>query len=164
MTTAPLDALARSLTGPFAFCGIAVAHGDRRHLAVSHVPEVSADAQSLFRMASVSKVVVGQPDARRQIDPRGRGVLIRAQGAFVKTKATTWDSDISDLLGWSLRHADYPDRVVTLGMVASHSAGLSDDAGYLIPPDQTVQDWCRSQPVFAAEPGTRFSVFKLSIF
>ena len=93
-----------------------------------------------------------------------RGPLFDPVVAFVKTKATTWDSDISDLLGWSLRHADYPDRVVTLGMVASHSAGLSDDAGYLIPPDQTVQDWCRSQPVFAAEPGTRFSVFKLSIF
>ncbi len=121
-----------------------MAHRGGRHLAVSHVPEVDADARSLFRVASVSKAVVGQ-----------------AVAAFVKTTATTWDADVSDLLGWSLRHPGYPDRMVTLGMVASHSAGLTDDAGYLIPPDQTVRGWCQSQPVFATAPGTRFAYANL---
>jgi len=139
-----LDALARSLTGPFAFCGIAVAWKGAKHFAVSHVPEVQADARSLFRVASISKIVVGQ-----------------AVAACVETQTTSWDADVSDILGWSLRHPAYPDQPVTLGMVASHSAGLSADAGYLIPPEQSLQEWCQDQPVFAAQPGTRFSYANL---
>lgn len=144
MNTAPLDALARSLTGPFAFCGVAVARGDQRHFAISHAPFLEVTPQTMFRVASISKIVVG-----------------RAVAAFVKTKATTWDADVSDILGWSLRHPAHPHVPVTLGMVAGHAAGLDDDAGYLIPAHQSLQAFCAERAILNAVPGTRFGYSNL---
>jgi CubicO group peptidase (beta-lactamase class C family) len=144
LKTALLDELARSLTGPFAFCGIAVARGGMTHFAIGQQPFLDADAQSPFRVASVSKVLVG-----------------RALAAFVMTKATTWDADISDLLGWRLRHPAQPDTRLTLAMVAAHHAGLDDAAGYLIPPDLTLQQWCQTQDIFGYPPGVHFAYANL---
>ena len=121
-----------------------MARGQQRHFAISHAPFLKVTPNTMFRVASISKVVVG-----------------RAVSAFVKTKATTWDADVSDILGWALRHPEFPDQPVTLGMVASHAAGLHDEAGYLIPPEQTLQAFCAQRAVFSAQPGTRFQYSNL---
>ncbi len=144
MNAAQLDALARSLIGPFAFCGIALAQGDNTHLSIATAPRISAGPDTMFRVASISKIIVGQ-----------------AVAAFVKTKATTWQTDMSDILGWRLRNPDFPDTPITLGMVASHSAGLTDEAGYVLAPDTVLAEWCRTQPIHSQQPGTYFSYSNL---
>ncbi|MEJ8562819.1 serine hydrolase domain-containing protein [Yoonia sp. GPGPB17] len=127
------------MTGPFAFCGMAVAQGGQRHFAISHAPFLNVTPQTMFRVASVSKVVVG-----------------RVVASLVDTTVTTWDTDVSKILGWTLEHPKFPERPVTLGMLASHSAGLDDDAGYLIPPHQTLRAFCAERAVFDARPGAQF--------
>ena len=40
------------------------------------------------------------------------------------------DADVSPLLGWTLRHPRFPDVPITLRLLLSHRAGLTDAAGY----------------------------------
>ncbi|WP_296678474.1 serine hydrolase [Novosphingobium sp.] len=50
------------------------------------------------------------------------------------------DRDVSDYLGWTLRHPAFPDRPITLAMLLSHQSGLIDgDDLYLIPLGATLQ-------------------------
>jgi CubicO group peptidase (beta-lactamase class C family) len=49
------------------------------------------------------------------------------------------DRDVSDYLGWRLRHPRFADVPITLRLLYSHQSGISDDADYLIPVDQTVR-------------------------
>lgn len=145
MKTDPLDALTRSLAGSFPFCGVAAAQGDARHLSFATAPGIAADQDTMFRVASVSKLVVGQ-----------------AMAAQVHAGSVGWHTDISQILGWLLRHPRHPALPITLGMVAGHASGLSDDAGYVLPADVTLQDWCRTKPVFAGKPGACFDYANLN--
>jgi CubicO group peptidase (beta-lactamase class C family) len=49
------------------------------------------------------------------------------------------DRDVSDYLGWRLRHPAFPDAPITLRMLLSHRSGLTDDADYIIPLGETVR-------------------------
>ena len=49
------------------------------------------------------------------------------------------DRDVSDYLGWPLRHPAFPNVKITLRLLFAHQAGISDDADYLIPVDETVR-------------------------
>lgn len=40
------------------------------------------------------------------------------------------DQDVSEVLGWKLRHPAFPDTPVTLRLLMSHRSGLTDEAGY----------------------------------
>ncbi|WP_333711979.1 serine hydrolase domain-containing protein [Yoonia sp.] len=119
-----LATLAWALARQVAFCGLAVSCGGQRRLAIAHKPFVQADAQTMFRVASVSKIVVGQTLAR-----------------LLAEKGIGWDTDVSDLLGWNLRNPACPQVPITVGAVTSHSAGLDDAAGYLVPPDISIRDF-----------------------
>ena len=68
------------------------------------------------RVASVSKLVVAL------------GVL-----RLVEAGRLDLDRDVSDYLGWRLRHPAYPDRAVTLAQLLGHRAGLTDDIDYALP-------------------------------
>ncbi|WP_208542753.1 serine hydrolase domain-containing protein [Luteimonas yindakuii] len=70
-------------------------------------------ADDPVRIASISKLVVAL------------GVM-----RLVETGALDLDADVSALLGWRLRHPVYPDVPITLRLLLSHQAGLTDDAGY----------------------------------
>ncbi|MEL6838132.1 MAG: serine hydrolase domain-containing protein [Pseudomonadota bacterium] len=144
MKTATLDALTRSLAGSFAFCGIAAARGETRHFAIGCAPGIAATNDTMFRVASVSKLVVGQ-----------------AVADLVRDNITAWDADVSDMLGWPLRHPGHSQIPVTLGMVAAHHAGLADDAGYAIPADVSLQEWCQKRAVFKHQPGIFFEYANL---
>lgn len=66
------------------------------------------------RVASISKLVVAiavmRLEARGQIDLK---------------------ADVSRYLGWTLRHPDHPEVPITLELLLSHRAGLTDAAGYV---------------------------------
>ena len=49
------------------------------------------------------------------------------------------DADVSDYLGWPLRHPGFPDARVTLAQLLSHQSGLRDDAGYIVPLGESLQ-------------------------
>ena len=118
------------MTGPFAFCGIALSRQGRRSVHLSTAEGLVADETTLFRVASVSKVVTG---------------------ALLPPERLGADS--------GLRHPDWPDLPVTLGMLASHQAGLVDEGGYLVPMGARLRDWLAGQgrAVWGGwRPGTRF--------
>ena len=145
MNTDALDDLARSLTGPFAFCGIGVSKGGHTHFALSTVPGISADENTLFRTASVSKIITA---AAFEGAANGAGI------------DRPYDVDVTDILPLPVRHPAYSETPVTLGMLMTHTSGLSDAGGYAIQePLTTVFDPVR---VFGPhQPGTYFEYCNL---
>lgn len=77
---------------------------------------VPAAAGDLYRIASVSKMVTAL------------GVL-----RMVERGQLDLDRDIGDYLGYRVRHPAYPDAVLTLRRLLSHTSGLTDQAGYRLP-------------------------------
>ena len=81
-------------------------------------------ADDPVRIASISKLVVAL------------GVM-----RLVEAGALDLDADVSALLGWKLRHPDHPEVPITLRLLLSHRAGLTDDAGYWqVPLDGALAD------------------------
>jgi CubicO group peptidase (beta-lactamase class C family) len=50
------------------------------------------------------------------------------------------DADVSDALGFRLRHPAFPDVPITTAMLASHASGLRDSASYPLPLGRRLQD------------------------
>lgn len=73
--------------------------------------QVTADDP--VRIASISKLVVAL------------GVM-----RLVEEDRLDLDRDVSDYLGWPLRHPSYPQSPITLRLLLSHQTGLTDEAGY----------------------------------
>lgn len=76
---------------------------------------------SLFRIASVSKLVVAL------------GVL-----RLVEAGRLDLDADISEALGWRLRHPAHPERPLSVRLLLSHRSGLRDEGGTYLLPGQTL--------------------------
>lgn len=72
-----------------------------------------ADAQTLYRVASISKLVTTL------------GVLRLAEAGKLSL-----DRDIGDYLGYAVRNPHFPGTPITLRMLLSHTSSLRDDAGY----------------------------------
>jgi len=140
-----------ALAPPFAFCGIAVQRaGQAAQYHIATAPGIAADEHSLFRAASISKIVTGQ-------------VLSKLVAGKVGLNPPYFSADISDLLDIRLRHPGWPETPLTLGMIASHSASLSDAGGYQMPPGAGLQDWLagRTDLFSAHKPGTAFDYCNL---
>lgn len=75
-------------------------------------------ADDPVRVASISKLVVAI------------GVM-----RLVEDGKLSLDADVSDLLGWRLRHPGFPDRPITLRLLLSHRTGLTDTVSYVLPLD-----------------------------
>lgn len=73
-------------------------------------------ADDPVRIASVSKLVVAFAVMR-----------------LVEAGTLDLDRDISDDLGWRLRHPGFPDQPVTLAQLLGHRAGLTDNVNYALP-------------------------------
>lgn len=71
------------------------------------------DAQSIFRIASISKSFTAT--AFMQLVEEGK---------------VTLESDVSDLMGFTVRNPKYPETVITLEMLLSHTSSLNDSQGY----------------------------------
>ncbi|MBS0253848.1 MAG: beta-lactamase family protein [Proteobacteria bacterium] len=80
-------------------------------------------ADDPVRIASVSKLVTAL------------GVL-----RLVDAGKLNLDRDVSDYLGWPLRHPGFPDRPITLRLLLSHQSGLLDgEDRYIIPLGTTLR-------------------------
>lgn len=87
--------------------------GDRWIDPVDPARSRKADARTLYRMASISKLVTTL------------GVMkLREQGRL------DLDRDLGDYLGFPFRNPHFPDVPVTLRMLLSHTSSLRDEAGY----------------------------------
>ena len=83
--------------------------------------DLPVTADTLFRMASISKLVVAL------------GVM-----RMVESGRLDLDADISATLGFELRHPRHPSAPITLRLLLSHRAGLSDAGGAYLSAGQTV--------------------------
>src|SRR5690606_19558799 len=100
---------------------VAIRHGEivyrrelgHKRLATATSPARPVDANTLFRVASVSK-------------------LVTALGAMklVEQNRLALDADIGDVLGYRLRNPHFPDHPITLRMLLSHTSSLRDDGGF----------------------------------
>ena len=88
----------------------------QRFLAAGGVPSKPADVQTLYRIASISKLVTTLG-----------AMLLVEQGKLAL------DTDISLYLGFVLRNPHFPQREITLRSLLSHTSSLRDDAGYSWP-------------------------------
>jgi len=104
-------------------------------------------ADDPVRIASISKLVVGL------------GVM-----RLVETGVLDLDRDVSDWLGWPLRHPRYRDRPITLRLLLSHRSSITDKADYVIPYDAALKDKLDEPDVWDAAhaPGTFFRYTNLN--
>lgn len=116
----------------------------------------SAQAQGLADIAQARPVTADDPVRVASISK-----LVTALGAMrlVEQGRLDLDADVSGLLGAPLRHPRFPDVPITLRMLLSHRAGLTDEAGYYqVPLDGALQDITRDARAWDAThaPGTFF--------
>ncbi len=105
-------------------------------------------ADDPVRVASVSKLVVAI------------GVM-----RLVEAGTLDLDADVSELLGWPLRHPAHPGEPITLRLLLSHRSSLTDAAGYYaVPLDGRLQDLLDDPRAWDAEhaPGTYFRYTNLN--
>ena len=69
--------------------------------------------ECLFRIASISKSFTATSIMQ-----------------LVESRKLSLDDDVSDLVGFKVRHPQFPATVITLGMLLSHRSGLNDSQGY----------------------------------
>lgn len=93
------------------------------------------------RIASISKLVVAL------------GVM-----RLVEQGKLDLDADVSDLLGWRLRNAAFPDEKITLRLLLSHRSSLRDEVDYVVPLGTELRSVVANPKAFDAEhrPGTYF--------
>ena len=120
-----LDAVVRSLAGPFAFCAVGVSHRGARRFHIAGRFDATPD--TFWRAASISKVVTGRT----------------AYAAFMEAGVDPAKTTAAALLGLPIcgPAGDAP----TLAQIASHQSGLWDNAGYLVPPDLALGEWMIAQ-------------------
>lgn len=102
--------------------------------------------ESLFRIASISK-----------------SFTATAIMQLVDQKILNLDDDFGDLLGIPIRNPKYPNTVITLGMVLSHTSSINDSNGYfeldVINPEVN-KDWAKSYS--DNEPGSTYDYCNLN--
>ncbi len=85
----------------------------RRFIGAGPAADRPADSNTLYRVASISKLVTTL------------GVM-----RLVEQGKLALDTDIGEYLGWRLRNPHFPDAPITLRMLLTHRSSLRDDAGY----------------------------------
>ena len=109
----------------------------------------SINAGDPVRVASISKLVTAI------------GVM-----RLVEDDKLDLDADVSDLLGWPLRHPVFPNRPITLRLLLSHRSSLTDAAGYYaVPLDGQLQDILDDPRAWDTQhaPGTYFRYTNLNL-
>jgi CubicO group peptidase (beta-lactamase class C family) len=71
------------------------------------------ESTDLFRIASISK-----------------SFTATALLQLVEKKVISLDDDVSDLIGFRIRNPKFPDTVITLRMLLSHTSSINDQLGY----------------------------------
>ncbi|MEW6371633.1 MAG: serine hydrolase domain-containing protein [Pseudomonadota bacterium] len=94
-----------------------------KRLAANGRPAEPVDADTLFRIASISKFVTTL-GAMKMVE-QGRLAL---------------DRDVSDYLGYRLRNPHFPGRAITLRMLLTHTSSLRDEGGFKWAPDVDLRE------------------------
>jgi CubicO group peptidase (beta-lactamase class C family) len=118
---------------------VAIRHGEvvyaqqlgSKRLATATAPARPADANTMYRVASVSKFVTAIGTMK-----------------MVEQGLLSLDADVSDVLGYRLRNPHFPDQPITLRMLLTHTSSLRDEGGFKWAPDVDLKD--------VLAPGGRF--------
>lgn len=84
-----------------------------KRLATGTSPAQPADANTMFRIASISKFVTTLGTMK-----------------MVEQGLLSLDADISEVLGYRLRNPHFPDHPITLRMLLTHTSSLRDEGGF----------------------------------
>ena len=95
----------------------------RRFIGVNGLPDKPVDAHTLFRIASISKMMTTLG-------------LMR----LVEDGKLNLDADVSGYLGFSLRNPHFPDQPILLRHLLTHMSSLRDEAGYSWGADTALKD------------------------
>jgi CubicO group peptidase (beta-lactamase class C family) len=117
----------------------------RRFIGHGGVPDKPVGPDTLFRIASVSKMMTTLG-------------LMR----LVEDGKVGLDADVSGYLGFTLRNPHFPDQAITLRHLLTHTSSLRDDAGYSWGADVALKDVLDPR-MFAtnAGPGAYFTYCNL---
>ena len=88
----------------------------QRFLGAGQVPAKPANERTLYRIASISKMMTTLAAMR-----------------LVEEGKLELDADVSSYLGFTLRNPYHPSRALTLRSLLTHTSSLRDDAGYAWP-------------------------------
>jgi CubicO group peptidase (beta-lactamase class C family) len=110
---------------------VAVRHGEivysqqlgSKRLARGISPARPADANTMFRIASISKFVTTLGTMK-----------------MVEQGRLSLDADISGYLGYRLRNPNFPDHPITLRMLLTHTSSLRDEGGFKWEPSVDLRD------------------------
>lgn len=94
----------------------------QRFIAAGDLPSKPANERTLYRIASISKMMTTL------------GLM-----KLVEEGKLALDADAGDYLGYPLRNPHFPDRIVTLRSLLTHTSSLRDDAGYSFTPDKPLK-------------------------
>lgn len=97
---------------------------------------------TLFRIASISKSF----SATSIMQLKEKGLV-------------TLDTDVSELAGFPIRNPRYPEKVITLAMLLSHTSSLNDSEGYFtldVVNPTTNPDWARCYNDYAPGEGYEY--------
>jgi CubicO group peptidase (beta-lactamase class C family) len=95
----------------------------RRFISAGGLPDKPVDAHTLFRIASISKMMTTLG-------------LMR----LVEDGKVNLDADVSGYLGFTLRNPHFPDQPILLRHLLTHTASLRDEAGYSWGVDTALKD------------------------
>jgi CubicO group peptidase (beta-lactamase class C family) len=95
----------------------------RRVIGNGDVPDQAATPDTLYRIASISKMITTLG-------------LMR----LVEEGKIDLDADVSGYLGFPLRNPHFPERPLTLVTLLTHTSSLRDDAGYFWPAGTALRD------------------------
>lgn len=84
-----------------------------KRLATKTSPAQPVDADTMFRIASISKFVTTLGTMK-----------------MVEQGRLSLDADIGDYLGYGLRNPHFPDQPITLRMLLTHTSSLRDEGGF----------------------------------
>jgi len=96
----------------------------RRRIGNGAGPDLPANRDTLYRIASVSKMVTTL------------GLMRLAEEHQLDL-----DADVSVYLGFSLRNPHFPERAITLRHLLTHTSSLRDDAGYSFPAGTALREF-----------------------
>lgn len=102
-----------------------------KRLARGTSPAQPVDADTMFRIASLSKFVTTLGTMK-----------------MVEQGRLSLDADISNYLGYRLRNPHFPDQPITLRMLLTHTSSLRDEGGFKWEPSVDLKE--------ALLPGSRF--------
>jgi len=107
---------------------------------------IPLDNEAIFRIASISK-----------------SFSATAIMQLVEAKKLKLDDDFSDLVGFKVRNPKFPNKVITLKMILSHTSSINDSKGYfnldVINPDKST-DWEKCYNNY--EPGEGYQYCNLN--